>query len=175
MINKKGNVLAIISIVVASIVIVVFLAGWVYFFNILNTTMLHINLDTNIVNLTAATEKTISPINNAMTGLNYISFILIIMLMVSSIIENYYVRKHPILMAVHLLFVIFGVIASIYISNTFESLLGNSILSSQLAQQSGSAFIILNLPYIIAVVGLIGFGVMFINLNRDPEMKANEI
>lgn len=173
--NKKANMVGIISIVVSSIIIVVFLAGWIYFFNNLNDVTSKINIDTNIVNFTDAASKTIAPVNNAMSGLNYISFILIFMLILACLIENYYVRRHPIMIAIHLLIVILAVVSSLYISNQAESLLGNSIISSQISQQSGSVWILLNLPYIIAVIGLLGMFLMFINLNRDPEIRATEI
>ena len=172
--NKKSNALSIIVWIVSVVVIVFFLAGYLYFHNALTTTILDAgkSLNTNIVNITDAAQKTIVPVNNAMNSLTWISFILIVCLAFGTLIENYYIREHPVLFFVHVMIVILGIIASIYISNFYEDFMNNSIFSSSLIQFTASSYVVLHLPYWVAVIGIFGLILLVINASRDPELRV---
>jgi len=170
--NKKGGALSIIVWVAGVFVIIFFLAGWVYFHNVLTNALLDVKVDNNIVNFTGAVQNTFVPLNNSMSGLSTISFILLITLGFSILIENFYIRKHPILFFVHVLIVIVGIVGSIYISNAYETLLNNNILSPTLNTFKASSYIALFLPYWVAIIGIFGLILLVINAVRDPETKG---
>jgi len=172
MINKKASSLSIIVWIASVFVIIFFLAGWLYMHNLLTNVLTSIPDNNKIVNLTYAVQNTIVPLNNAMNALHYISFILITMLAFSILIENFYIRRHPILFVVHVLIVIIGVVAGVYVSNAYESLMSNNILSGTLIGFKASSYIALYLPLWVAVVGLIGLILLVINAVRDPETRG---
>jgi hypothetical protein len=122
-----------------------------------------------------AVSKTITPVNNAMQGLTIISFILILSLGLGLIVEAYYIKRHPILFIVHLFIYIAAIIGSLYIANEYESLMGSGVLSNTLFHFKASSYLILNLPWVTAILGIIGIIIMFISLNRDPEMKSSQV
>jgi hypothetical protein len=153
--NKKGQ-MALITFIISGIIIVTFFAGWLYFFNTMTNVMQSIPSSTNQVNISYAVSSVLAPVNNAMNGLNLLSVVILLGLILGIFIESYYVRKHPILFVIHLLIWIVSITASIYISNSYETLMTNDILGSYITQNTGASFISLNLPMITAIIGAIG-------------------
>ena len=173
MINKKANAMSIIVWVTGVVVILFFLAGWLYMHNVLTNVLLNVPTQTSVVNFTYAVQSTMVPLNNAMSGLHYIAFILITMLAFAILLENFYIRKHPVLFAVHILIVILGIVAAIYISNDYENLMNsNNILSGTLIGFTAGSYIALYLPYWVAVIGIFGLILLVINAVRDPEIRG---
>lgn len=174
--NKKGNSLSIIAWLVGTVVIIFFLAGYLYFHNTLTDTLMNIPQTSNSVNITYAVQNTLVPVNTAMDSLHYISYILIITLGLAILIENFYIRRHPVLFVVHIMIVIVGIIGAIYISNNYESLLGsNNILSPTLQGFTISNYIVLYLPLWVAILGIFGLILLVINAVRDPETTRSGI
>lgn len=167
--NKSAQTTAILTFIIAGIVMVLFFAGWIYMFNQMTTVMQGITTSTNQVNITDAVSKTIAPVNNAMNGLHTISIAILLGLILGMFIEAYYVRKHPILFVVHFLIVSLAVTASIYISNQYEILTQNPLLGTNISAFTGVGFIMQYLPLITTVIGFIGLILMFIAISRDPE------
>ena len=128
--NNKAQTTALITFIVAGIVVITFLAGWIYFFNTMTTSLEGVAIDTSIVNFSSAVSQTVSPVNNAMSGLHLLSVCILLGLIMGMLIEAYYIRRHPILFVVHLLITILAIIASAYISNEYETLMTNNILGS---------------------------------------------
>ena len=172
--NKRGGILSIIVWIAGVFVIIFFLAGWLYMHNLLTVAMLNAGntVDNSVVNLTSAVQNVLVPVNNAMSALHYISFILIAMLAFSILIENFYIRRHPILFFVHILIVIIGIIAGIYISNAYETLMSGNILSNTLIGFKASSYIVLALPLWVAIIGIFGLILLVINAVRDPEIRG---
>jgi hypothetical protein len=171
--NNKGGALSIIIWMAGAFVIIFFLAGFVYFHNTFTNVMLSAgtNLNTNVVNLTQVTQQVIVPVNNAMTSLTWISFVMIVTLAFAILIENFYIREHPILFFVHVMVMILGVVGAIYVSNAYESLLNTGPLAGTLQTFTASSYIVLYLPVWVAVIGIFGIVLLLINANRDPEVK----
>lgn len=174
-INKKASALSIIAWVTGTIVIVFFLAGYAYGFNQITTALTAIPATSNIVNISQAAINVFVPINQAMNYLTYISFILIIMLGLSILIENYYIKRHPIMFVIHFFITVSSVIGAIYISNSYETMMNNSVLASYIQAHVGSSWIILNLPYVTAILGIIGLIIMLTNFSRDPELRSSAL
>jgi hypothetical protein len=172
--NRKGQMIALLTFVIAGIVIIFFFAGWTYMFNSM-TTVLHNVPSTKQVNMSIAVAGIIDPVNNAMNGLNIISVAILLGLMLSIFIEAYYVRKHPILFVVYFLIVVLAVTSSIYIANQYETLMSNSLLGSYISANTGGSFIVLNLPMITSLIGFVGLIILFAAVNRDPEYSRGTI
>lgn len=169
--NKKAGVFAVIAWMIGVMVIVLFLSGYLYMHNELTNTILNTQVDTNIVNLTDAAQKTIVQVNSAMSALHYISFILIFMLAFAILLENYFIRRHPLLFFVHVIVIILAVVGSVYISNAYEDLMTGNILSSTISGFTASSYVALYLPIWVSVIGVLGIILLMINSNRDPELE----
>jgi len=169
--SKKSQTAALLTFITAGIIIAVFFAGWMFFFNKMTTTMLSAGVSTNIVNMTSAVNNVLVPINNAMSGLNSISVAILIGLIIGMFVEVYYVRKHPILFAVHLLVWIMSIFASMFIANQYETLMGNSLIGTYLTNNIGLRWLTLNLPLVVTIIGAFTLILMFIAINRDPEFS----
>jgi hypothetical protein len=169
---KKANAFSIIIWMVSAIVIVFFLAGWLYFHHTLTNALLNVHVDTKAVNFTYAVQHTIVPIDSALSSLTWISFVLIVTLAFSILIENYYIRQHPVLLFVHILIVILGIVGAVYLSNYYDTLKGSQPLADILSTFSASNYIVLLLPIWVGVIGIFGIILLVINLNRDPELSV---
>ena len=172
--NKKGGALSIILWIASVMVILFFLAGYLYAHNLFTNALLSAGatVDNNVVNLTSAVQNVVVPINSAMNSLHWISFILIACLAFSILIENFYIRRHPVLFFVHLIIVIVGVVVSIYVSNAYETLLASGTLASTLGGFTASSYVALYLPLWVALIGIFGLVLLVINANRDPELSV---
>jgi phosphoglycerol transferase MdoB-like AlkP superfamily enzyme len=170
--NKHAGAMSIIIWIGSIFIIIIFLAGWVYFHHLMTSTMQSINIDTNIVNFSNAVNKVIVPIDNAVNSLQWISFILIVMLAFAILIENYYIREHPVFFFVHIIIVVIAIVASTYVSNNYSNLMQSGVLSSTLIGFKASSYIMLYLPLWVAVIGIFGIILLVINATRDPEIRV---
>ena len=175
--SKKAGILSIIVWLASVVIIILILAAFVYFFDVITIALLDAGstIDSSAINLTDATQKTIVPINIGMKSLTWISFLLITVLAFAILIENFFIRQHPILFFVHILIIFLGVIAAISISNFYEEFLNNPLLGGTLSTFTAASFIALNLPYWVAVIGIIGLILLVINASRDPEIKVSGV
>lgn len=173
--NKKAQIVPLLIFVIAGIIIIVFFAGWIYFFNQMTSVLHSIPSSTQVANISSAVTNVIDPINNAMSGLNLISVAILIGLVLNIFIEAYYVRKHPILFVAYFLICVLVVVSSIYIANQYETLMSNDLLGSTITANTGGSFIVLNLPIIASVVGFLGLIILFIAINKDPEYNRRTI
>ncbi|KKK85757.1 hypothetical protein LCGC14_2770100 [marine sediment metagenome] len=167
--NNKGGILSIIVWLASVVVIILILAAFVFFFDVTTTALLDAGaiIDSSVVNLTDATQKTMVPINLGMRSLTWISFLLITVLAFGILVENFYIRQHPILFFVHILIIFLGIIAAISISNFYEIFLNDPLLGGTLSEFTAASFTALNLPYWVAVIGIIGliFSILSITIS----------
>jgi len=171
--NKKSQgSLSIIVWMVSAVIIIFFLAGFLYFSHTLTITLNNINMQTNLFNFSDISQKTMGQVDAGMNSLTWISFILIVTLAFSILIENFYIREHPVMFFVHAIIVIVGIVGAIYVSNFYVGLLNSSNpLASTLMQFTASDYIVIYLPYWVAVIGIAGIVLLVINANRDPEFR----
>lgn len=172
--NKKGfGLFGVITFAAGSLVVVLFLAGMIYLVSQLTSTLLTAgtSLSTNAVNLTDAVQKTIVPVNAAMSQLHWIAFAILFSLAFIVILECYFVRSNPVFFFIHILVIILGIIGSIYISNYYETLMTTGILAPTIMGFKAASNLVLYLPLWVAVIGIVGLIVMAISANRDPEMR----
>jgi len=87
-------------------------------------------------------------------------------------ITAYFVPTHPGFAPVFGLLLIVTVIVSIALSNAYEELQANAILSGAAAQQGLIGFIMLNLPYTVLIISLI---VMVITFSKPSETGGSVV
>ena len=168
--NKKGFALELIALVVIGFISVLFFAGWMYGINLVNTQLLNIPSEDNATNISYAASQTFSYMNEGLSALKLISFMIIFGFVLGTLIFAYFSRKHPVLFIVYFLIWILAIIFSIYVSNAYEEVLNNNVLGTTLATFGISNWIMLKLPWWIAVVGAVGIIIMLAGIIKDREL-----
>lgn len=127
-------------------------------------------MDVPGLNLTQANEDYIQPANNALGFLNWLPFALFMALAIGLLITIYFIRENTIILIVFGLFYITLLILSPLFSNFYESLIINrTALSNILSNMIGMNYIMLYLPYFVAVFGLIIILIIFIGRGGSSE------
>ena len=165
--NKKGSVIDLIIFIVVAFLAVFFFGVWIYVNGSLNTAFGTVQ-DTAQLNFSSAVNQTFTPVYNAVLNYSDLLVISIIMSMIILIfISNFLIKTHPAFMIVYIIFWILSMILSTHISNAYETITANPTLSTSFGYLPGGNFIMLNLPIIIAVVGVIGGIILFAGIIRD--------
>ena len=168
--EKKGSLLDIIIWAISAFVIVLFLATWMYGMNLMTDKLIAIEKVEGTLNYTKAAEDTFGAVNTSLNSLRALSFMMIFALGVSIFISNFLVKAHPVFFVLYVFIIIVAIIFSAYISNQYESLMGNSAIGSTLQSFKGSSFIMLHLPTWTTVIGFVGAIFLFIGILRDREL-----
>lgn len=156
MLNKRGFAMELIIFVVVGIIVVLLFAGFIYGFGLINTTLTSGEMDTQYANLTLATSNTFSHLNSGLNQLHLIAAIILIGFVLATLIFAYGSSKNPLWLFVYILVVILVTIFSIYISNSYETLLSGNPLSDTLAGFGISNLILAHLPVWTALIGIFG-------------------
>jgi len=168
--KKKASVIDPLIWIVVAFVVVTFFAFWVYGFKQLTDTLIAIP-GTAEVNISDAAQETFGVVEPAQrTGLQVLAYILIFAMALSILLTNYLERVHPAFFIVYLFVIIGAVIASVYISNQYETLMTNEIIGSTLTEFTGGSFILLYLPIWVTVIGFFGAIFLFAGIMRDRGM-----
>lgn len=158
---------------IIAFVTVLFLAGLIFVMGLLNDTFLNVGLLNEVnsaqrgyVNLTLASQQTFGQVNNSIQSLRMVSFVLIFLEIVSSLVIAGYGRRYPQLFLVYIFIVFLAVMLAAPISNAYEALLQSNIYGGLLTSFTGSNWMLLNLPLLTFLVGIFGAMLMFINIAR---------
>jgi len=168
--NKQGAIVDLLIWLVLSFVIVLFFAVWIYGFDLITTTLTDIPNATGTINISIsdAAHSTFGKVNPAQaSGLHVLAFVMIFAMALSILITNFLVKANPAFFIVYLLVIIAGIIASVYISNQYESLMTDSILGATLIEFTGASFIMLYLPLWTTIIGIFGAIFLFAGILRD--------
>lgn len=88
----------------------------------------------------------------------------------------YYVRTYPFLSVFWFFIIIALVFISMLISNSYElASTSNSDMSSFYSAWGTNNFLMLNLPYIMAVFGVVSGVFLFVLISREPESEVQQI
>lgn len=168
--NKKGSVVDLLIWVVVAFVVTVFFGLWVYGFGQMESTLMSIPNATGMINISIsdATAKTFSIIEPAQeTGLHVLAYTIIFILAISILITNFLEKTNPAFFVLYIFVLLGAIIASVYVSNEYESLMTNAILGSTFQDFTGASFILLYLPVWVTVIGFIGAILLFAGILRD--------
>jgi len=88
---------------------------------------------------------------------------------ISILVTNFLVKTHPAFFIVYIFVVIAAIIASVYISNQYETLMTDNVIGTTLSEFTGSSFIMLSLPIWTSVIGIFGGIFLFAGILRDRE------
>jgi len=166
--EKKGAMMDIFIWLILIFVNVVFFGIWVYTFGIVADRFAAIPTPVGGTNISLLAQDSIGRINAAQNvGIEILGVGMLIMFGLSTIISNYFVKAHPVFIIVYLFIIVTAIILSVYLSNTYETLMTIEPLGTTFTNFSAISFMMLNLPIITGVIGFVGMIFMFAGILRD--------
>lgn len=174
--DKKGfmELFNIYTFIVVAFLAVVLFGGMIFVMGQLNTTFHQIGINNDLtqanspmyVNMTQAAENTIGQVNSATQALRMVAITLIFSLILATFVTNAMMKIHPAFFFAYVLIVFLAIILSAPVSNAYETLLTSNIYDGLLLSFTGANWILLNLPFVVAVTGILGGTFLFINMIR---------
>ena len=178
--NKKGtSIVWGLVIIFVSLLLAIFLGIAVYSFNLVNS-ILSQDVDIGQVNLKNVSDSTFGQINTGMlNNADTIGIILLLGMCLLMIINGYYLgSKNPKLFFVIDIFLLaLFFIPSIYVSQVYETFINSSTVFQDTFINTipkVSKFI-LNLPQIIASVGVITMILSYAGIRRDDDINRGDV
>jgi len=120
----------------------------------------------NSTNATQIINDSIGKSNSSFTTLYWLSGLIIFGMILSIFMGSYLVTTKPVFFIPYIFVVIIAVIVSVPISNAYEELAQNAILSSSFSNFAIGNWFLSQLPIIISVVGILGGIIMFSMIGR---------
>ncbi len=175
--NKKAQATAnLFLFIILAFAVIMLIGTFLYCYNIITDSLLTANVDVGQVNLTSATEDTIGKINTSMLNhANVIAIVFLFAMVLAMFLIAYVTRdENPaIFFVMDILIIIFAYILAVYISNSYETVLGmmpfSSIFTTNLSY--ATSFLLL-LPKITTITGII---TMIISYSAIPKSKEEEV
>lgn len=170
--NKKAGMTDLFIFMIVAFVIV-FICGIFIYLGGKVMTEVHDKMDDmqfGDLNTTEVIDDTLGKVNQAYQGLYWISWFLIVGMVISIFIGSYLVTTKPVFFIPYIFIVIIAVIVSVGISNAYEQVTADPTLAGTFAGFTGANFIMSQLPIWIAVIGIAGGIIMFVRMGS----KANE-
>jgi len=165
--NKQGQLMQLFILMIVAMVALVLLGGLWYGWDLLDDKVSDIGSTSSGLNITDVSNKTIGAVNSALPILRFLAFGLIIGMIASIFISNYFRRVHPVFVVVYIFIVIGAVIASVPISNAHDGIIEAEQMGGKLGEFTAVNFIIANLPIWVAVIGMVGAIFLFAGIIID--------
>ena len=171
--NKKGSIIFdLIILIIMGMLVLLFLGLWKYGVNLITEPLLAFP-DSGGISIANATAKTVGVYNDNMDKLHMIALMIFMGMIISIFISSFFTRSHPVFFVIAIVVTIFSVIFSVYVSNAYETLLSNATLGTTLQGFTAMNYIMLNLPVVIAVVGIFGAIIMFMGAVKPQELVGD--
>lgn len=117
-------------------------------------------------NATEIINNTFGQVGTAYSSFKWISVTLIFGFFISILVSAFLVRTHPAWFIGYIFVVVIAVVISVYVSNTYETLMNNPTLAETfLTGFFGQNWIFLHLPTWVTIIGFIAGILMYINLD----------
>lgn len=175
--NNKGqindvvnNFRVVVAIFMVLIIIGVIALGFILYagtflkgFGLLTETLVNVDTPEGTPNISDIAQITLGNYNIALQQLKWISFVLLFAMIMGTTITAMVIRVNQAWFLIYLIFIVVAIFFSIYISNSYETILDSGTeLSTSLATFSATSWIVINLPFLIGIVGTIGVVFIFI-------------
>jgi len=164
---KKAGIADIFVAMILAFVLMIVIVILVYANTTVTTKMYELapSLQENFQeNVTTILSNTIGNTGAAYESFKWISTLLIFGMFLGVLVSAFLVRTHPAWFIAYFLVLLVGIITSVYVSNTYETLKLNSVLVSTWYQYPTPNLIFQYLPIWMTVFGLVAGALMYINL-----------
>ena len=174
--DKRGGFSDLFIFMIFAFVIILISVVWVYIGNTVEEKMqetigqmdLH---DTVGNNASQVITNTMGATNSSFGALHWITVFLIGGMILSIFIGSYLVTTKPIFFIPYLFIVIIAIVVSVPMSNAYETLMNDAVLSGTFAEFSGASWIMLNLPIWITIIGITGGIIMYSQMGKREEQQ----
>lgn len=118
------------------------------------------------VNVTQVMDDTFGKVGDSYSSFKWISVALIFGFFMSILVSAFVVKTHPAWFIGYIFIVVISVIISVYISNTYETLMMDPILAETFLTGFFAAnYIFIYLPIWITIIGILAGILMYINVD----------
>lgn len=186
--NKKGQLggilnniqmVLLIALVLGFIVGAVFILGTVGPIvsgegkNIATQIRTAVNQNNPNTNLSAATTTTTTIVENVLGTGELLVYMFFMGLFIGYLILAYNVRTYPYLAFFWVFLMVVMVVLSVIVSNAYQQAAANGPTASFYTAWGTNNFLMENLPFIVAVIGIIGGILLFVIVQRVPEEELS--
>lgn len=171
--GKRGQIGDLFLFMAIAIVTALFFGIMIFGFNLVNTSLSSINLTIPNTNITigSISDQTLGQVNTALGTLRILSFVIIFGMIINILLGNFLVQKHPAYIMLYILVNAIAIPVSVYLSNFYQGMLTDATLGTTLSAFTGTNFLLVNLPYIVTIVGFFGLIFLLIGINQRPDMR----
>lgn len=177
MINKKGSAVVFgIALIVVSFLVALFLGLTVYSFNLVND-VISIDVEVGQVNLKNISDSTFGQINTSMlNNADTIGIVMLLGMCVLMMFNGYYLgSKSPkMFFVVDIFLLALFFVPSIYVSQVYSTFINSSTVLSDTFINiiPDTSKFILNLPEIVATVGVITMILSYAGIRKDDAVSG---
>lgn len=168
--NKKGDFVGLFVFIILTFVIVLFSAIFIYMGQTTEDQLKATLGNKELGGQYTANETidlSIGKVNEAYDALYWIALFLIIAQIFSILIGSFLVRTHPVFFVGYIFLMLILIIVSVAMSNAYEVLANDPTLGSTLSNFIGANEILLNLPFVITIIGFVGGIIMYSQIGRN--------
>lgn len=165
--NKKGGILDLVLAIVLSIVTVVCLVLFMFMGHTINTQLHNVSgviqasFSDNATNVTAIMDQSVGKLETSFNAFTWIAPLFIFAFFISIVLSAFIVKQHPAWLFGYALIVVISVILSVYISNTYQTLMATPELATTFYSFILANYIFIYLPYWVTLFGFIAGVVMY--------------
>lgn len=166
--NKRGSIIDMIIFIVVALIVVAFFGMYAYGFNLVNGVLEDVDVQVGSFNFTETSQDTFGRINTAQ--LNWLPIIAMFMILGSGLfifISNSLVRVNPVFIVPYIIVLIIAISISVYISNVYEEVFLNGIATSIYTEWTAVNYLMVNLPYVLAIFGIFGLVFLFTTMRNE--------
>lgn len=170
--NKKGQ--SFFDIIIFMVIIFFMVLGFVIFKFVMHTATNNVvsivTPANSVVNITDTFNQTFGYFDTGLNSLRYVAWAIIFGMICNILLSNFLVRNHPAFFFMYIGITVLAIILSVFISNSAETLINNSILGSTFTQNfPEGTFVLQYLPIWVAVIGLFGGVILYLGIIRDRD------
>ena len=166
--NKKGAMMDIYIWLIMIFVWAIFFGLWVYGFGEITDGFLDSDIKVGNQNVSDIANDSLGTINRLQNGaIELLGVGMIIAFALSIWISNYLVKVNPVFIVVYIFIAATGIMFSVYLSNSYETLMETQPLGDTFISFAALSFMMLNLPLITTVVSVFGMIFLFAGIIRD--------
>jgi len=174
--NKRGGMTDIFILMIMAFAIVLICVIFIYIGGRANTEI-HAQIDGMMfgeANGTEIVDNSIGVVNETYQALYWISWFLIVGMIISIFIGSFLVTTKPVFFIPYIFITIIAVIVSVGISNGYEMVRDDPTLASTFTGMWGANFIMAQLPIWITIVSIVGGIIMFARMgSRENQIYGS--
>jgi hypothetical protein len=172
--DKRGAFTDLFIFIIISFVILLVSGMFIYMSVLTRNQLKSLESPTDSVNYTEVIDTVYEPVVNAYKTLYWLSIFIIVAMIISIFIGSYMVNTRPVMFVPYIFIVIIAIVVSVGISNAYQTLATNEVLSEpflgnggEYAGFLGGNYIMWYLPIWVTFIGFTGGIIMFIRMKSE--------